>query len=249
MRKLFIYHFLILSAVIFAQEKDRNLPKGNDAFSEKKYSEAEANYRISESKNPKKAIASYNLGNTIYHFNQPSEAKFAYGRAIENAKDRKEKHEILHNLGNVFMKEKDYTKAVQAYKDALRNNPSDEETRYNYALAKKMLKENPPKAEDKKDKKKDKKEDKDKKDQEDNKDKKDKGQDKEKENKEGDGKDKAQQGNKPENQNQKPQSGSGISKDRLEKLLEAVDNEEKKVQDKVNKQKAKAKPVQTEKDW
>jgi cytochrome c-type biogenesis protein CcmH/NrfG len=43
------------------------------------------------------------------------------------------------------MKEKDYTQAVEAYKDALRNKPSDEETRYNYALAKKMLKENPPK--------------------------------------------------------------------------------------------------------
>lgn len=248
MKKLFIYNLLFISAVIFAQEKDSNLPKGNDAFSEKEYAKAEVNYRISEFKNPKKAVASYNLGNTIYKFNQPSEAKFAYGRAIESAKTRNEKHEILHNLGNVFMKEKDYTKAVQAYKDALRNNPSDEETRYNYALAKKMLKENPPKAEDKKDKKKDKKDNKDKKDQGDNKDKKDKGQDKEKENKEGDGKDKAQQGNKPENQNKKPQRG-GISKERLENLLEAVDNEEKKVQDKVNKHKAKGRPVQTEKDW
>jgi hypothetical protein len=34
------------------------------------------------------------------------------------------------------MKEKIIRKAVEAYKDALRNKPSDEETRYNYALAK-----------------------------------------------------------------------------------------------------------------
>jgi cytochrome c-type biogenesis protein CcmH/NrfG len=49
------------------------------------------------------------------------------------------------------MNEKDYTQAVEAYKNALRNDPSDEETRYNYALAKKMLKENPPKDDKKKD--------------------------------------------------------------------------------------------------
>jgi hypothetical protein len=58
------------------------------------------------------------------------------------------------------MKEKNYTEAVEAYKNALRNGPSDEETRYNFALAKKMLKENPPKNnkdKDKKDKDKDKK--------------------------------------------------------------------------------------------
>src|SRR6478752_9055074 len=139
MKKLFTYCCLLFSLAMFSQEKDNNLPKGNNAFSDKKYAEAEANYRISESKSPKKAIASYNLGNTIYQINQPSEAGFAYRRAIASAQTRAEKHEILHNLGNVFMKEKDYTKAVQAYKDALRNDPSDDETRYNYALAKKML--------------------------------------------------------------------------------------------------------------
>ena len=64
------------------------------------------------------------------------------------------------------MKEKNYTKAVETYKNALRNNPADEETRYNFALAKKMLKDNPPK-DDKKDKKKDKKDDKKDKDKKD----------------------------------------------------------------------------------
>ena len=139
------------------------------------------------------------------------------------------------------MKDKDYGGAVEAYKNALRNNPADEETRYNYALAKKMLKENPPKKDDKKDKdKKDK--DKDKKD--DKKDGKDKDQDK----KDGD-KNKDNKDNKDQNQGQpKPQPG-GISKQRLENLLDAVNNEEKKIQDKVNKQKVQANPKKAEKDW
>jgi hypothetical protein len=70
------------------------------------------------------------------------------------------------------MKEKNYTQAVEAYKNALRNNPNDDQSRYNFALAKKMLKENPPK-DDKKDKKKDKKDEKKDKDQDKKDDKKD----------------------------------------------------------------------------
>ncbi len=240
MRQFILYGLFLLSLSVFAQEKDRYLAKANEEFVTKKYDEAEANYRISASKSPKKGIASYNLGNTIYKINQPAEAGVAYARAIENAKTRPEKHQAFHNIGNVFMKAKDYTNAVQAYKNALINNPEDEETRYNYALAKKMLKENPPKKDDKKDDKKDK--NKDKKGDKD----KDKKDEKDKDKKDGDQKDK--KGDQPENRKPKPQEG-GISKQRLENLLDAVNNEEKKVQEKVNKNKVKSKPIKTEKDW
>ena len=239
--KNFILHILLtLSFAVSAQEKDKTLPKANEEYAQNKFVEAEADYRVSHSKFPKRTVAPFNLGNSIYKQNQIAEAKFAYAKAIENTRSRPQRHKAYHNLGNVFMKEKNYTFAVEAYKNALRNNPSDEETRYNYALAKKKLKENPPKEDKKKDKKEDKKkEDKDKKDKEKEDDKgKDKPSDK------GDKKeDKPQEDGKP-----KPMPG-GISKQRLENLLEAVNNEEKKIQDKVNAQKVKGKPVQTEKDW
>ena len=146
------------------------------------------------------------------------------------------------------MNEKDYSGAVEAYKNALRNNPNDDKTRYNYALAKKMLKENPPKdggGKDKdkdKDKKKDDKKDKEKQDQKD-KPKDDKG-DKDKP-KDGD-KDKKEDPNKGENPQKQP---TGANKQRLESLLDAMNNEEKKVQEKVNLQKVKANPNKPEKDW
>ena len=232
----------------FAQDKDKTLPKANDEYSESKFVDAEANYRISHSKFPKKSASAFNLGNSIYKQNQASEAKYAYIKAIENTKSRDQKHKAFHNLGNVLMKEKNYSGAVEAYKNALRNKPSDEETRYNYALAKKKLKENPPKDDKKKnDKDKDKKDDKKKddkdKDKKDGKDKKDdKGKDKPSD--KGDKKDE-----KPKDEGQPKPMPGGISKQRLENLLDAVNNEEKKIQDKVNAQKVKGKPVQTEKDW
>lgn len=230
---------------LFAQEKDKTLPKANEEYAQKEFVEAEANYRISHSKFPKRIVAPFNLGNAIYKQNQAAEAKFAYATALANTKSRVQKHKVFHNLGNVFMKEKNYTNAVEAYKNALRNKPSDEETRYNYALAKKMLKDNPPPKDDKnKDKDKDKKDDK--KDGE--KDKKDDKNEKDKKDDKGD-KDKDKKDEKPKDEGKPKPMPGGISKQRLENLLDAVNNEEKKIQDKVNAQKVKGKPVQTEKDW
>jgi len=145
MKNYILYILLTLSFAVSAQEKDKTLPKANDEYEEKNFVEAEANYRISHSKFPKRSVAPFNLGNAIYKQNQLAEAKFAYSKALTNTKSRVQKHKVFHNLGNVFMKEKDYSNAVEAYKNALRNKPSDEESRYNFALAKKMLKDNPPK--------------------------------------------------------------------------------------------------------
>jgi len=251
MKKVFVSILLVFSLAITAQEKDALLPKANEEFAAKKYADAEANYRISHSKFPRRTVANYNLGNAIYRQNQFSESKIAFANALKNIKTYPQKHKAFHNLGNVFMKEKNYSQAVEAYKNALRNNPQDEETRYNYALAKKMLKDNPPKDDKNKDNNKDKNKDKkdDKKDGE-NKDK-DKNKDKKDDKKDGD-KDKNKSDKKDDpskNQGQPKPNPGGISQQRVQNLLDAVNNEEKKVQNKVNAQKVKGKPVQTEKDW
>lgn len=244
MRKVILYSVILISFLVQAQkkEKDVHLPEGNEAFTAKKYNLAEAEYRVSEAKFNQKAKSSYNLGNAIYKQNQPSEAKYHYLVALNKAKTRPEKHQAYHNLGNCLMTEKEYGGAVEAYKNALRNNPADEKTRYNYALAKKMLKENPPKASDDKNKNKDKKQKEDQKKSPDK--------DKEKEKNE-DQKNQDKNQNKPDpKEGDNPQKQStGINKQTLESMLDAVNNEEKKVQDKVNLQKVKGKPKPAEKDW
>jgi len=241
MKNIFKIVFLLLFVSVFAQQKkDFALPDGNEHFASKQYAEAEANYRISKAINAKRAIAPYNLGNAIYKQNHPGEAKFAYANAIEVAKDKQQKHAAYHNLGNVFMKEKAYDKAVEAYRNALRNNPKDDQSRYNFALAKKMQKDNPPKKDDnKKDKNKDK-----------NKDKKDDPKQDKKEDKPKEGDDKKDKQDQPkDDQKDKQQPKPNVPKDRLQNLLDAVNNEEKKIQDKVNAKKVKGKPVENAKDW
>ncbi len=241
MRKI-VYILLLLNCItLFSQEKDKNLYNGNQSFTEKKYVDSEADYRVTESKkSPKKAVAGYNLGNSIYRQNQQGEAQIKYIQALEVAKTKEEKHRIYHNLGNTFMLEKKYDLAADAYKNALRNNPKDEETRYNYALAKRKNKDNPPPKDDKKDNKGGGGQD-NKPQPEINKKDQDKNKGEEKKEDKGDG-----EKNEDKNENPKP---SGADKQRIDNILDAVNNAEKKVQDKVNAKKVKARPVSNEKDW
>ena len=255
MNKIIYSIVLLISGFLFSQENDKNLYNGNQSFAQKNYATAEADFRVTESKkSPKKAVAGYNLGNSIYRQNQYGEAQIQYIQALESAKSKTEKHRIYHNLGNTFMMDKNYEAAAEAYKNALRNNPLDEETRYNYALAKKKKKENPPK-----DNKKDNKGGggKDNKPQpKDNEGKNDKGNDKKdsdkdqqnNKDKQGDKQQSKGDGDQKEDKNDSPKP-SGADKQRIDNILDAVNNAEKKVQDKVNAKKVKARPASNEKDW
>ena len=216
---------------------------GNIEFSEKNLIEAEALYRKSISKDSTNIAARYNLANSFYNKELNQEALNQYRSSIKKAKDKTTLHKSFHNLGNLFMKNKDYQNAVNSFKNALLNNPKDDETRYNYVLAKELLK-NQQKNNKKDDK--DKKNDKDKKDDEEKKDDKDSKGDDKKEEKKNDKKEENKNDNKNEKNKPKPNK---ISPEQLKNLLKAMDNEEKKVQKKVNKNKVKGVPVKNKKDW
>lgn len=248
--------------------------EANKALSENDFVEAEVDYRKAIAKSDENAVAPYNLGNAYYNNETYSEAFGRFKQAGELATDKAEKHRAYHNMGNVFMKRKEYEKAVEAYKEALRNNPTDEETRYNLALAKEMLEKEQEQndqnqdnkdqkdKEDQKDKNEDKKEgdNKDENKEQDQKEDGDKGdegeQDEEKkdENKEGEGDQKEEQkkqpdqGDKQEEQSQQPRPNQ-LSKQQIQNLLEAMQNEEKKVQEKIDAKKVKGVKVKNEKDW
>lgn len=234
------------------------LSEAQQSLQKEEFPSAEADYRKAISLNPKSEIAKYNLGTAYYGKDKNAEAMLRFKQAATTATEKSEKHKAFHNLGNTYMNEKKYTEAVDAYKNALRNNPNDDETRYNLALAKDMLEKNPPPPQDNEDKdKKDEKKEQDKKDDQnkegdkgDEKKDQDKGDEKE-DKKEGD-KDQGKpdqpidEGDKP--QQQQPVPGQ-LSPQQVKSLLEAMNNEEKKTQDKINAEKQKGAKVRTDKDW
>jgi len=242
------------------------LREAEKELSENDFASAEASYRKAISKNPESVTARYNMANMYYGKEKPAQAATRYDQAGKIAGTKEEKHRIFHNMGNSFMEQKNYAGAVEAYKNALRNIPSDEETRYNLALAKKMLEKekkdggggkDDKKEQNKDDKNKDKKDDQGKKDQDkkEGEDKKDKGgdpkddtkQEPEKPDDKGDPKDKKEEKGDQEQQ-QQPQPGQ-LSPQQIKNLLEAMNNEEKKAQEKINAQKAKGVKTRTGKDW
>lgn len=272
--------FLILiSYASFAQEtkeqrqelKDSQnyLSEAQQSLQKSKFADAEADYRKAISLNPKSDVAKYNLGTAYYGKQKNAEAMFRFKQAASTATNKAEKHMAFHNLGNTLMNEKKYQEAVSAYKDALRNNPNDDETRYNLALAKDMLEKNPPPPENKDDKDKDKdnkdkqeqeKDEKDKQEQDQDKKENDKGDEKEDKDK-GDQKDDKQKGDEDKGEPNKPKDEEGdkpqqqqqvpgqLSPQQVKSLLEAMNNEEKKVQDKINAENQKGVKVKSDKDW
>jgi len=226
---------------------------GNIEFAENNLVEAESLYRKSISKDSLNLKAVYNMGNSFYKNELKDEAINQYRSSIKKTTDKDLLHKSFHNLGNVFMQNEDYQNAVDSFKKALLNKPSDDETRYNYVLAKELLKnQQKNNKKDDKDKKndKDKKEDKEKKNDKNKKDNKDKKDDK---NKKDDKKEEEKKDNKSEKKNDNKENNNPkpnkISPEQLKNLLKAMDNEEKKVQNKVNKNKVKGSPIKNKKDW
>lgn len=249
----------------FSQEKGKPDPEEKEAqnrlrhaqksMQRDKFSEAEADYRKAISLDNKNTTAKYNLGTAYYDRNKNDEAMFRFKQAVKSAKTKEERHRALHNLGNTFMNAKKYQEAVETYKEALRNNPSDDETRYNLALAKELLEKNPPPPDDQNDDDQDNQDQQDQQDQENESDS-DKGEKDDNENDENDDegdRDDEDEGNpdQPEDtDSESPQDSSGqLSPEQIESLLEAMENEERKVQEKMNAEKQKGIKVESDKYW
>ena len=254
--KLFSLVFL-LPLLIYSQKGDiiNHIYEGNEEADQKKYSEAEIKYRKALSISPEETKALFNLGNTHFNDKDFDEASQRFFQTQKFSKDKNEKHMAFHNMGNVFMKKKDYAKAVESYKNALRNNPKDDETRYNYALAKELLEKEKEKNQNKdKNKDKENKEDKNKSDKKE--DKKDKDNEKKEDNSKNKNEDKKDKSKKNQNdrskkendQNQERKPGQ-LSTEQIKSILEAMSNQEKNVQKKINAKKVKGSPIKNVKDW
>ena len=286
MKQLATYIFILISISVFSQNEEREkkqletikktnsyVYEGNEYTGNNQFVSAEMAYRKAISNQPTSVAGTYNLGTSYYNQGNYTESLYRLQQAANNATSKEEKHKAFHNIGNILMKENKCQEAVEAFKNALRNNPSDNESRYNFALAKKC-------AEDQKDEQQDDNKDEQNKDQEqdenkenedkENKENEDEGDQEEDQEDKGDqdkkdGEDEKDEDGKPKDdkqdqgngenkdqdkEQQKPQPQPGqLSPQQVKNLLEAMNNQEQKVQEKMNAEKQKGAKIQTEKDW
>jgi|TARA_B110000305_G_C19461481_1_gene654752 tetratricopeptide (TPR) repeat protein len=266
MKRILLVILFVLPLSIFSQEDTKALQKGarafaregNDFYNKLEFTDAEVAYRKALEKDPSYEVANYNLGLALSLQKRGDEALAQYELVAKTTTDKITKSETLHNIGNTHFDKKDYAKSVEAYKNSLRNNPKDDETRYNLALAQELLEDqqqnqdkndnNKDNKDDQKDQDKDQENKDDQKDKKDNKNKEDKKDgDDEKDKKEGQD-DPKENKDQQDNQQQPSQPGK-LSPQRIQQLLEAMNNEEKKTQEKMNARKEKGQKIKQEKDW
>lgn len=244
-KSLLILFLIVLAFSSQAQNERKFVRQGNNYYESAmkdsvkldtiQFNKAEIEYRKALEKKPDDPKWNFNLADALYKQKKYEESAEKFKDIADRTSDNIEKSRALHNMGNSMLMNNKLDESIAAYKEALRNNPKDLETKYNLLYAmnmKKKQQEQQKKDQDKnKDQDKDQKKDQDKKDQ--NKDQK-KDQDK---NKDQQNKDQQEQQNK-------------ISKQNAEQMLQALENSEKKIQEKVKKiQALKAQSKNVEKDW
>lgn len=218
--------FLAIAGNVFAQKTDRDyLRSGNKLYNDSLFIKAEVDYRKALEHNPQSTDAMFNLSNSLLMQQKAKEAMEQLESVAKIEKDKSKLAEIYHNMGVILHVNKQYPQCIEAYKEALRNNPKDDETRYNLALAQKMLKDQQQQQQD----------------QQQNQDQKQDQKEEQKQEQQQNQQEKQQQQNQQQNKNE-------MSKENAQQLLNAVMQDEKDVQEKVKKQ-IQIQGKKLEKDW
>jgi tetratricopeptide (TPR) repeat protein len=119
------------SVASLAQNTKLLLRKANEAYRQKQYETAAKLYGEVLKADPNNATAKYNLGNIAYRQKEYEEAVKKYNEAIEAKTEEETKANAFNNKGLSYVEEKDLQKAIDAFKQSLRENPYDSEVRMN----------------------------------------------------------------------------------------------------------------------
>ncbi len=223
--------------------------EGNSLYGKEDYLNSEISYRKALEANAADSVAQFNLGNSLFRQEKMDDALKQYATAAataEKADNKTMAAQAYYNAGNVCMAGQDYAKALELYKHSLRLNPADNEARYNMVLASKLLKqqENQDNQDQQNQDQQQNQQDQQQQQQDQNQDKQDQNQDQQ--NQQNQNQDQQQQ----QDQQQEQQRSGNMSQEQAEAILNAANQEEKNVQDKVKaKLMEQVNRKRTDKDW
>ncbi len=237
--KFFLILFgLLFANNIFAQTDRQHIRLGNKYFRSGAYEKADLEYQKAMSINENNTQAIYNHGCAAMQLGQDSIAVVQFQKAGQAETNKIRKAMAYHNIGVLFHNHQDYANAIEAYKEALRNNPHDDETRYNLELAKRQLKQNQDQNNQNQNQ--------DKNGGQDNNKDKDKNKDNKKEDQ---NKNQEQKENQDKNKDKQQPQEQQISNDNAERLLDAAVQEEKRTKERLDKAMQQPRRKILQKNW
>ena len=218
---------LLFVAMSLSAQTDRQyVQQGNKQFRAGNYADAEVSYRKALEKNDRNSQALYNLGNALMAQNKDSAAVVEFEKSAKVESNGLRKSMAYHNMGVICQRHQMFGEAIEAYKQSLRLNPHDDETRYNLELCKRQQKQQD--------------QNKDNQQQQQNKDNKDNKKDEQQQDQQ-----KQEEQQKQEQQKQEPK----MSKENAEQLLNAAMQQEKQTQDRMKKAQQQPQRRNIEKNW
>ena len=208
--------------------------RGVALLEQERFAEAEAEFRSALQLKPSSFEAAYNLGTALFRQEKYDEALQQLQATTPFANDDKQRlASLFHNLGNSYLFGQNIDQSIEAYKQALRHNPLDDETRYNLIAAMK-LKDEQEEQEDEQEEQEEEQQDQQEQEQQEQ-------QEQEQEQQE-------QEQEQQDQQQQQQQESEGISRENAERLLQALEEDEKELLEKMNQNREKQ-PVRIEKNW
>lgn len=247
MKRIFVT-YLILSCTagigLFAQKKVRSaIREGNSLYNKEAFLDSEISYRKALETNPSDSIATFNLGNSLFRQQDEEKVKESfnhYNTTAQNAAKAGNKSlaaKAFYNAGDVMMAAQQYDKAIDYFKQSLKNDPSDHEARYNLVLAQKLLQKNQDQNQD---------DQQDQQQQQQDQQQQQQNQDQQQEQNQ----DQQEQQNQEQQQQDQQQQQNQMSQEQAEAILNANNRDEKETQQKVKeKQMQQVKRKQTGRDW
>lgn len=240
--RMFPIILLLAASASYGQTVRSHVKSGNEAYEKTKFADAEAEYKKALELDPKSLEAQFNLGNAYYKQQRFDEAQRSYGTTIAASQSPGGRSMAYYNLGNALFRSNKLHESIEAYKQALRLNPADDDARYNYQLAKDRLKQQNQQQQSGQNKQQNQQQDK-------------KDQQQQNSNQQRDQKDQQQQPQPEQSkqdklnqqQSQAQQQKTQMPKEQADRILEALRNNEKDLQKQLRKRAAAR--VYIEKDW
>ena len=239
--RLTLFIILLNTVFAFAQHPNAKIRNGNTAYQDSAYSDAEKLYREALMQDQNSYEASFNMADAIYKQERFSEASSMFKALAEKTDDKLKKSSNYHNMGNSLMSEQRIDEAIEAYKNALRNNPKDLDTKHNLAYAMRMKNQSQNQEEEKEEEQNDK----------DKEDEKEKEEQKEEEKDKGDNQeDQGEQSEEEKKEEPKqPKDPNEMTEEEAQQILDALQQQEKELQEDLQKKKQKGVKLKILKDW